>query len=85
LRFLSGGFTSQQSIELSGQRNLLDWFRSRKRVPSDHHACVDADAPTVKEWRSDRSISYGRIELKKDEEKKIETEMIRGVKVKHYN
>jgi len=39
----------------------------------------------MREWRSDRSISYGKIELKKDEEEKVETEIIRGVEVIHYN
>ncbi|PBK58476.1 Clavaminate synthase-like protein [Armillaria solidipes] len=47
---------------------------------------VDADAPTMEEWRKGRTAAYGKSELKKAEgEEKIEEEVINGVVVKHYN
>ena len=46
----------------------------------------DAEAPIVADWRTGRTVAYGKSELKKSEEKPdIEEEYINGVLVKHYN
>ena len=40
----------------------------------------------VADWRTGRTVAYGKSELKKSEEKPdIEEEYINGVLVKHYN
>ncbi|KAG7440383.1 Clavaminate synthase-like protein [Guyanagaster necrorhizus] len=47
---------------------------------------VDADAPTMEDWRKGRTAAYGKSQLKKAEgEERIEEEVINGVVVKHYN
>ncbi len=46
---------------------------------------MDADAPTMEEWRKGRTAAYGISQFKKAEgEERIE-EVINGVVVKHYN
>ena len=47
--------------------------------------CADEDAPLAGEWRKKRTISYGRVALKKGSENNTEEEVIRGIVVKHYN
>ncbi|KAK0235432.1 Clavaminate synthase-like protein [Armillaria nabsnona] len=47
---------------------------------------VDADAPTMEEWRKGRTAAYGNSQLNRAEgEERIEEEVIKGVVVKHYN
>jgi isopenicillin N synthase-like dioxygenase len=45
----------------------------------------DDEAPTMEQWRKGRTRSYGKIELKKGNEKGVEEEIISGVVVKHFN
>ncbi|KAK0481267.1 hypothetical protein IW261DRAFT_1397135 [Armillaria novae-zelandiae] len=46
----------------------------------------ELNAPTVEEWRKQRTASYGRTALKKaEEENGVEEEIISGVVVKHYS
>ncbi|KAJ7025656.1 hypothetical protein C8F04DRAFT_1212803 [Mycena alexandri] len=46
----------------------------------------DGEAPTMEEWRKDRTISYGRSQLVPSAtDKGVEEEIVRGVVVKHYN
>ncbi|KAJ7046188.1 hypothetical protein C8F04DRAFT_939332 [Mycena alexandri] len=48
--------------------------------------CSDQDAPTMEEWRKNRTIAYGTSQLVPSlEEKGVEEEIISGVVVKHYN
>ncbi|KAJ7615250.1 hypothetical protein DFH06DRAFT_1239967 [Mycena polygramma] len=47
--------------------------------------CRDEDAPTMEEWRKNRTIAYGSSYLVPGQEKGTEEEIIRGVLVKHYN
>lgn len=45
----------------------------------------DAHAPTAEVWRKGRTAAYGKSELKKVEDKRVEEEYINGVLVRHYN
>lgn len=45
----------------------------------------DEDAPLSDVWRRERTISYGRTELKKGTDDNTEEEVIGGIVVKHYN
>ncbi|KAJ7898385.1 hypothetical protein B0H13DRAFT_2032141 [Mycena leptocephala] len=45
----------------------------------------DGDAPTMEEWRKERTSAYGQTQLKAIAEGKVEEEFIKGVVVKHYN
>ncbi|KAK0214452.1 hypothetical protein IW262DRAFT_1406179 [Armillaria fumosa] len=55
-------------------------------VDAKERRFVDADVPTMEEWRKGRTAAYGKSQLKKVEgEEKIEAEVINGVVVKHYN
>ncbi|KAK0481266.1 Clavaminate synthase-like protein [Armillaria novae-zelandiae] len=55
-------------------------------VDAKERRFVDADAPTMEEWRKGRTAAYGKSQLQKVEgEEKIEAEVINGVVVKHYN
>ncbi|KAJ7851329.1 hypothetical protein B0H13DRAFT_2400039 [Mycena leptocephala] len=48
--------------------------------------CRDEDAPTMEEWRKNRTVAYGNTQLVPSiQEKGVEEEMISGVVVKHYN
>lgn len=47
--------------------------------------CANEDAPTMEQWRKNRTTTYGKIELKVGEDKRTEEEVINGVVVKHYN
>ncbi|KAJ7233610.1 hypothetical protein B0H12DRAFT_1143623 [Mycena haematopus] len=47
--------------------------------------CRDEDAPTMEEWRKNRTIAYGSSQLAPGQEKGVEEEIISGVVVKHYN
>ncbi|KAJ7088430.1 hypothetical protein B0H15DRAFT_841338 [Mycena belliarum] len=48
--------------------------------------CTDGDAPTMEEWRKNRTIAYGSSQLVPSvTEKGVEEEIISGVVVKHYN
>ncbi|KAJ7746006.1 hypothetical protein B0H16DRAFT_1422001 [Mycena metata] len=48
--------------------------------------CRDEDAPTMEEWRRNRTVAYGTSRLVPSvEEKGVEEEVISGVVVKHYN
>ena len=47
--------------------------------------CPDDEAPVAEAWRKERSISYGRVALKKGSENNTEEEVIGSVVVKHYN
>ncbi|KAK0229459.1 hypothetical protein EDD85DRAFT_912020 [Armillaria nabsnona] len=42
-------------------------------------------APTMRQWRSSRVKSYGRVKLTEGAEKGVEEEVVLGVIVKHYN
>ncbi len=54
-------------------------------VDAKERRFVDADAPTMEEWRKGRTAAYGKSQLKKAEgEERIEEEVINGVVVKHY-
>ncbi|EIW75982.1 Clavaminate synthase-like protein [Coniophora puteana RWD-64-598 SS2] len=44
----------------------------------------EGEAPTVEAWRISRTITYGRTQLKKADGN-IETEIVQGAVVKHYN
>lgn len=47
---------------------------------------VDADAPTMGEWRKGRIAAYGKTQLRKAEgEERVEEEVVAGVVTKHYN
>ena len=50
-----------------------------------HRLCDDRDAPTMGAWRKSRILAYGQTELKESTEKGVETEVIEGILVKHYN
>ncbi len=43
------------------------------------------EAPTMEQWRKGRTAAYGQSDLKKAETEGVETEVINGVVVKHYN
>ncbi|KAJ6608870.1 hypothetical protein B0H10DRAFT_2301342 [Mycena sp. CBHHK59/15] len=47
--------------------------------------CEPKDAPTMEEWRKNRTIAYGSSQLRQGQEKGVEEEIISGVLVKHYN
>ncbi|EGN97166.1 hypothetical protein SERLA73DRAFT_123949 [Serpula lacrymans var. lacrymans S7.3] len=47
--------------------------------------CADEDAPLAGNWMKERSVAYGRKELKKGKEEGVEEELINGIVVKHYN
>ncbi|KAJ7473985.1 hypothetical protein FB451DRAFT_1133427 [Mycena latifolia] len=48
--------------------------------------CSNKDAPTMEEWRKNRTTAYGSSQLVPSvEEKGVEEEIISGVVVKHYN
>ncbi|KAF7367766.1 Clavaminate synthase-like protein [Mycena sanguinolenta] len=47
--------------------------------------CRDEDAPTMEEWRKNRTVAYGSSQLTAGQEKGVEEEIINGVVVKHYN
>lgn len=48
--------------------------------------CNDEDAPTMEEWRKNRTAAYGSSSLIPSlQEKGVEEEIISGVVVKHYN
>ncbi|KAJ7455640.1 hypothetical protein B0H11DRAFT_2322421 [Mycena galericulata] len=47
--------------------------------------CKDEDAPTMEEWRKNRTVAYGSSQLVPGQEKGVEEEIISGVVVKHYN
>ena len=47
--------------------------------------CPDEEAPLAEAWRKERTISYGRVALKKGSENNTEEEVIEGIVVKHYN
>ncbi|KAK7007967.1 Clavaminate synthase-like protein [Favolaschia claudopus] len=47
--------------------------------------CEDKDAPTMEEWRKNRTLAYGSSQLVASQEKGVEEEVISGVVVKHYN
>ncbi|KAJ7611250.1 hypothetical protein FB45DRAFT_804045 [Roridomyces roridus] len=48
--------------------------------------CANEDAPTMEEWRKNRTIAYGSSQLIPSlREKGVEEEFISGVLVKHYN
>jgi isopenicillin N synthase-like dioxygenase len=45
----------------------------------------DEEAPLAEAWMKERTISYGRVALKKGSEHNTEEEVIEGIVVKHYN
>ncbi|KAF8432736.1 hypothetical protein L210DRAFT_3711347 [Boletus edulis BED1] len=45
----------------------------------------ELEAPLAGTWRKERTMSYGRIALKRGMEKNTEEEVVQGVVVKHYN
>ena len=45
----------------------------------------DSEAPTSAAWRQAVTSAYGKTDLKKGKEERIEEEYINGVLVKHYN
>ncbi|KAJ6602352.1 hypothetical protein B0H10DRAFT_2080330 [Mycena sp. CBHHK59/15] len=47
--------------------------------------CEPKDAPTMEEWRKNRTIAYGSSQLSQGQEKGVEEEIISGVVVKHYS
>jgi hypothetical protein len=47
--------------------------------------CPDEVAPTMEAWRQERTLKYGRSELTKSADGSIESEVIQGVVVNHYN
>jgi hypothetical protein len=47
--------------------------------------CKHEDAPTMEEWRKNRTNAYGSSQLVPGQEKGVEEEIISGVVVKHYN
>lgn len=55
-----------------------------QRVGIERH-CPDDEAPLSEVWRKERTMTYGRSELKKGSEKDVEEEVIGGIVVKHYN
>ncbi|KAH0826421.1 hypothetical protein J3R83DRAFT_5396 [Lanmaoa asiatica] len=55
-----------------------------KRVGIERR-CPDEEAPLSEAWRKERTISYGRVALKKGPENNTEEEVIGGIVVKHYN
>jgi len=51
-----------------------------------HRVCKNEDAPTMEQWRRDRTTAYGSSQLMPSkQEKNVEEEVISGVLVKHYN
>ena len=56
-----------------------------KRVGIERR-CPDKEVPLSETWRKERTISYGRVALKKGSEKNTEEEVVGpGIVVKHYN
>ena len=49
------------------------------------HLCPPGQEPTMEEWRTHRTKSYGTVELTQGREKNVEEEIVHGVVVKHYN
>ncbi|KAI5827872.1 Clavaminate synthase-like protein [Schizophyllum commune Tattone D] len=47
--------------------------------------CPPGQEPTMEEWRTHRTKSYGTVELTQGREKNVEEEIVHGVVVKHYN
>lgn len=47
--------------------------------------CEPEVAPTMEEWRKERTKSYGKVALKLSKENGVEEEIISGIVVKHYN
>ena len=47
--------------------------------------CPDQDAPLCETWRKERTLSYGKSDLKKGMERNVEEEVVEGIVVKHYN
>jgi len=47
--------------------------------------CPDEEAPSSEVWRTGRTATYGRSELKQGSEKDVEEEVVEGIVVKHYN
>jgi len=47
--------------------------------------CEDKEAPTMEQWRTSRTTSYGQVPLSASKEKGVEEEVVNGVIVKHYN
>ncbi|KAG6379302.1 hypothetical protein JVT61DRAFT_11757 [Boletus reticuloceps] len=45
----------------------------------------ELEAPLAGTWRKERTMSYGRIALKRGLEKNTEEEVVQGIVVKHYN
>ena len=55
-----------------------------KRVGIERR-CPDEEAPLSEAWRKGRTISYGRVALKKGSENNTEEEVIGEIVVKHCN
>ncbi|KAG6828486.1 hypothetical protein H0H92_007801 [Tricholoma furcatifolium] len=49
------------------------------------YMCDPSDAPTMEEWRKNRTKTYGKVALKQGAENGVEEELVNGVVVKHYN
>ncbi|KAJ7933067.1 Clavaminate synthase-like protein [Mycena leptocephala] len=48
--------------------------------------CSNEEAPTMEDWRKNRTVAYGTSQLVRSaQEKGVEEEVISGVVVKHYN
>ncbi|KAJ7933066.1 hypothetical protein B0H13DRAFT_2511538 [Mycena leptocephala] len=48
--------------------------------------CSNKEAPTMEDWRKNRTVAYGTSQLVRSaQEKGVEEEVINGVVVKHYN
>jgi hypothetical protein len=48
--------------------------------------CSNKEAPTMEDWRKNRTVAYGTSQLVRSaQEKGVEEEVISGVVVKHYN
>ncbi|KAJ7049517.1 hypothetical protein C8F01DRAFT_1068982 [Mycena amicta] len=58
-----------------------------QRLPGGiQRLCKDEDAPTMEEWRRNRTVAYGSSVLVRSAvEEDVEEEVIAGVLVKHYN
>ncbi|TFK52774.1 Clavaminate synthase-like protein [Heliocybe sulcata] len=61
---------------------VLEKMRKEK-IPSHEDNEGENAAPTAEMWRKARTASYGFVDLKK--EGNVETEVINGIVVKHYN
>ncbi|TRM58072.1 hypothetical protein BD626DRAFT_586345 [Schizophyllum amplum] len=47
--------------------------------------CPPGQEPTMEEWRTRRTTTYGAVDLTQGKEKNVEEEIVHGVVVKHYN